>query len=381
MFAKANKAYEASQPQQRKDLSKQLFPSSSPTPAANSKTDIRDQFKRAGGTAASAGTEPSRSSQSSQPYNNNSTAAFRGTTKGSLASLYGNTNSFGAQPSNTIDLTGSDAQAKLQNTVWFEEDDFSDDENLDLDYEAPSALPISSVPKPPVAVQSSRENVPPPTTQDIPWSSSPAGHSLPPKFERTVSNQTSTTISEGTLKRDSSGERDVTEAPVQKKAKRRVLPASFHQTPVEEDEDVPTVGTLGSKSREYLEPTASAIKEQRRQLKNQRLPQEDAEAQLAAAAQEAEQEAHLGKVETFSLSGEQKHILNLVVEKNQSVFFTGPAGTGKSVLMRAIISEMKRKYARDTERVAVTASTGLAACNIGGMTLHSFAGKEYMHLV
>jgi ATP-dependent DNA helicase PIF1 len=81
-----------------------------------------------------------------------------------------------------------------------------------------------------------------------------------------------------------------------------------------------------------------------------------------------------GKAAAFSLSKEQRNVLDMVVNKGQSVFFTGPAGTGKSVLMRAIIQELKKKYARDPERVAVTASTGLAACNIGGITLHSFSG-------
>lgn len=78
----------------------------------------------------------------------------------------------------------------------------------------------------------------------------------------------------------------------------------------------------------------------------------------------------------ISLSEEQRHVLDLVVNKSQSVFFTGPAGTGKSVLMRAIIADLKKKYAKDPERVAVTASTGLAACNIGGITLHSFSGMS-----
>ncbi|EME47232.1 hypothetical protein DOTSEDRAFT_97886, partial [Dothistroma septosporum NZE10] len=74
------------------------------------------------------------------------------------------------------------------------------------------------------------------------------------------------------------------------------------------------------------------------------------------------------------LSEEQQHVLNLVIEKKKSVFFTGSAGTGKSVLMREIISELRTKYKREPDRVAVTASTGLAACNVGGVTLHSFAG-------
>ncbi len=49
-------------------------------------------------------------------------------------------------------------------------------------------------------------------------------------------------------------------------------------------------------------------------------------------------------------------------------------GTGKSVLLREIIAALRRKYAREPDRIAVTASTGLAACNIGGVTIHSFAG-------
>src|SRR5579859_26644 len=48
-------------------------------------------------------------------------------------------------------------------------------------------------------------------------------------------------------------------------------------------------------------------------------------------------------------------------------------GTGKSVLLREIISALKTAHARNPEAVAVTASTGLAACNVGGITLHSFA--------
>ncbi|TFY61840.1 hypothetical protein EVJ58_g4258 [Rhodofomes roseus] len=60
------------------------------------------------------------------------------------------------------------------------------------------------------------------------------------------------------------------------------------------------------------------------------------------------------------LSAEQTHILNLAKE-GKSLFYTGSAA-------------LKRKYSRTQDAVAVTASTGIAACNIGGVTVHSFAG-------
>ncbi|WVN85357.1 uncharacterized protein L203_100502 [Cryptococcus depauperatus CBS 7841] len=75
-----------------------------------------------------------------------------------------------------------------------------------------------------------------------------------------------------------------------------------------------------------------------------------------------------------ALSNEQQRVLSLVVDEGKSVFFTGSAGTGKSVLLREIITSLRRKYARNPDAVAVTASTGIAACNIGGVTLHSFGG-------
>ncbi|KAF9478023.1 hypothetical protein BDN70DRAFT_69016 [Pholiota conissans] len=72
------------------------------------------------------------------------------------------------------------------------------------------------------------------------------------------------------------------------------------------------------------------------------------------------------------LSPEQQHVMYLV-SSGRSVFFTGPAGTGKSVLLREIIKEL-RPDPSEVNGVAVTASTGIAALHIGGMTLHSFAG-------
>lgn len=73
------------------------------------------------------------------------------------------------------------------------------------------------------------------------------------------------------------------------------------------------------------------------------------------------------------LSQEQTQILRLV-ENGNSVFYTGSAGTGKSVLLREIIRTLRKKYVKSPDAIAITASTGIAACNIGGVTIHSFAG-------
>lgn len=76
-------------------------------------------------------------------------------------------------------------------------------------------------------------------------------------------------------------------------------------------------------------------------------------------------------VKAITLSEEQQMVADLVT-KGISLFYTGSAGTGKSLLLRSIIKILKKKHKGSS--VAVTASTGLAACNIGGQTLHSFAG-------
>lgn len=44
------------------------------------------------------------------------------------------------------------------------------------------------------------------------------------------------------------------------------------------------------------------------------------------------------------------------------------------MLLREIIRTLKEKHSPRGDAVAVTASTGLAACNVGGTTIHSFAG-------
>jgi ATP-dependent DNA helicase PIF1 len=90
------------------------------------------------------------------------------------------------------------------------------------------------------------------------------------------------------------------------------------------------------------------------------------------------------------LSEEQADVLEKV-KSGDNVFFTGSAGsysymnhlivmrhvsstrisgTGKTVLLREILRVLRSPSCR----VAVTASTGIASINIGGTTLHSWAG-------
>uniref|UniRef100_G3TX55 ATP-dependent DNA helicase PIF1 n=1 Tax=Loxodonta africana TaxID=9785 RepID=G3TX55_LOXAF len=67
------------------------------------------------------------------------------------------------------------------------------------------------------------------------------------------------------------------------------------------------------------------------------------------------------------LSEEQAAVLRVVL-KGQSIFFTGSAGTGKSYLLKRILGSLPPMG------TVATASTGVAACHIGGTTLHAFAG-------
>jgi len=69
----------------------------------------------------------------------------------------------------------------------------------------------------------------------------------------------------------------------------------------------------------------------------------------------------------LELSPDQRKAID-AIEKGRNVFVTGPAGTGKSYLLQFL----KKEYMH--RRFHLTASTGIAAVNIGGSTLHSWAG-------
>jgi ATP-dependent DNA helicase PIF1 len=76
----------------------------------------------------------------------------------------------------------------------------------------------------------------------------------------------------------------------------------------------------------------------------------------------------------ITLSQQQQSVYDDAVYNGANIFITGCGGTGKSVLVKHIVQGLTDKYGGEKDRVAVTASTGRAAFNISGCTLHSFAG-------
>jgi ATP-dependent DNA helicase PIF1 len=58
---------------------------------------------------------------------------------------------------------------------------------------------------------------------------------------------------------------------------------------------------------------------------------------------------------------------NAAAHAGRNLFLTGMAGTGKSTQLKQFVNET-------TRRVDITAPTGVAALNVGGMTIHRFCG-------
>lgn len=347
-------------------------------------------------------------------------------------SVFSRTDSFHDTP-DTIDLT-IDTQVsqktKVEPTchVEFDENDFDDDADLDLDvdYPIPSAMSMAAPPKPtsqkldpplqsPSTFPQSRPVVRTkashfPSSSAPSWPSSSPSHFVPPPGA--LARQR---VAEQAAQQSSSFDEEADIAP--RRPKRRTLP--WAQREAEEKEiaarnedraellasqasspssayrtcfrcnekghfvsECPKNGRGKRTAWDYTpirkdksmpwNTTASAVKEQQRLFKEKKKA-----AKLDDAVLEALEDHNRPKrvvTAPVTLSEEQKRVRDLVVDQQKSVFFTGSAGTGKSVLMRSIIEHLRRKYVKEPDRIAVTASTGLAACNIGGVTLHSFGG-------
>jgi len=71
-----------------------------------------------------------------------------------------------------------------------------------------------------------------------------------------------------------------------------------------------------------------------------------------------------------AITDEQQSIIDMAIYNRESLFMTGKAGTGKTFT----INELKRQGRTAGLEVIVTATTGIAATHISGITLHSFVG-------
>lgn len=234
------------------------------------------------------------------------------------------------------------------------------------------------------AVQHASQRHLPDSSAPAPWSSSPVEHFMPARNLSSVVKSFSYNPT-GKTQRGQNGPPPPQPVVQAQPAKRRRLPwqvqqeaETVHDGAGEPEVNLsshgdPTLLSKASKKSAYpWNTSASAVKEQ------QKRHREDNKKAIKKneGTEEAIQKAKTSckRPARVFLSEEQQHVVELVTEHKKSVFFTGSAGTGKSVLMREIITSLRKKYVKEADRVAVTASTGLAACNVGGVTLHSFAG-------
>lgn len=76
-------------------------------------------------------------------------------------------------------------------------------------------------------------------------------------------------------------------------------------------------------------------------------------------------------IDESTLSESQRRVVEAAMT-GESFFFTGAAGTGKSYVLKYLPKILSRRVPES--QIYMTASTGIAACAVGGTTLHSFAG-------
>lgn len=318
----------------------------------------------------------------------------------------------------TLDQTCSNTtQREGPANTFFDENDF--DSDPDLDVQDPSTKASISYPKLPTKKHSAKPvtypslhtaqlhteatrdskdtpgalEEPPPSSLALPWSSSPVEHQQAPDGSKSLHRFTYAgpgTAKSPELQKPQQSRDNGPSEPGPRPSKRRTLPwleeqsrksqaLSHHQSTSSSKSHSKAVPDNTPLAKNSASPypwntTASAIKEQQKQLRkfNKNAGRADKESDSNATV--APRRSRPSAIARPALSHEQRKVLDLIVDNKKSVFFTGSAGTGKSVLLRETITVLRQKFQKEPDRVAITASTGLAACNIGGVTLHSFSG-------
>lgn len=85
---------------------------------------------------------------------------------------------------------------------------------------------------------------------------------------------------------------------------------------------------------------------------------------------------HLPPELRSTLCTEQCTVVESILS-GHSTFFSGPAGSGKSHVLNTLLKANSLGLGGKNDnprKIVVTATTGVSACNIGGITIHSFAG-------
>ena len=313
-------------------------------------------------------------------------------------------------------FNGSGRVGQLHEAVYFDENDFDNDEDIDLNADYQSSSSTVTYPTLPVQAQTlypdltltsstdatllastlapstnatllastltpTTNATPLASSAEIPWSSSPIQHKLPrpPQPAPVARTDTINTTNKrrklpwgddtqepsivGRSNGKDSGLKSNAQGIIDRAKSQNVAGGNdAASTPKQRDQ---------MKSPYPWNKSASAVKEDQKRLRQSR---KKVAGEGGEASENTDSNKRRSTIPRIYLSDEQKKILTLVTEHRKSVFFTGSAGTGKSVLMREIIRTLRSKFKTQPDRIAITASTGLAACNVGGVTLHSFAG-------
>ncbi|EDW03995.1 ATP-dependent DNA helicase PIF1 [Drosophila grimshawi] len=166
------------------------------------------------------------------------------------------------------------------------------------------------------------------------------------------------------------GGKDATESsPLDELAmKKRVREQLISSQPstFEEISPVTTAEMVLARKKAGLIPRGTTTTPSPQAAKKRRLTDDD-KANVPAAKKLYQSSPLAQSEDSVRLSQEQLEVLRACTA-GKNVFFTGSAGTGKSFLLRKIISALP------PDGTVATASTGVAACLIGGTTLHAFAG-------